>query len=68
MVALFSASVSSGSDRYALNEMHDLLSVAASVTVLTDGMRPEAEFPENVFVRTETIKRFAGESRIEKVV
>lgn len=57
-----------GNGRYALNEVHDLLSVAASVTVLTDGMRPEAEFPENVFVRTEKIKRFAGESRIEKVV
>lgn len=57
-----------GNGPYALNEVHDLLSVAASVTVLTDGMRPEAEFPENVFVRTEKIKRFAGESRIEKVV
>lgn len=57
-----------GNGQYALNEVHDLLSVAASVTVLTDGMRPEAEFPENVFVRTEKIKRFAGESRIEKVV
>ena len=57
-----------GNGQYALNEVHDLLSVAASVTVLTDGMRPEAEFPENVFVRTEKIKRFAGESRIDKVV
>lgn len=57
-----------GNGQYALNEVHDLLPVAASVTVLTDGMRPEAEFPENVFVRTEKIKRFAGESRIEKVV
>ncbi|MCL2216266.1 MAG: NAD(P)/FAD-dependent oxidoreductase [Defluviitaleaceae bacterium] len=54
-----------GNGQYALHEAEDLLSLAASVTLLTDEEEPEADFPEAVIVRKEKIvKIFGGPARV----
>ena len=49
-----------GSGLYALHEAEDLLPLAASVTLLTDGQEPEADFPESVIIRKEKITEIFG--------
>ena len=51
-----------GSSAYALHEAEDLLPIAKSVTVLTNGAEPQVEFPENVSVRTEKIQEVVGQA------
>ena len=53
-----------GTGAYALHEVQDLLPIAKSVTVLTDGKRPTANFPENVAVKTQKISEVCGKSGI----
>jgi len=51
-----------GSGAYALHEAEDLLPIAKSVTILTDGKKPTVEFPEEVQVRTEKISEICGQA------
>ena len=51
-----------GSGAYALHEAEVLLPLAAKVTVLTNGERPQADFPPQVTVRTEKIQSLDGET------
>ena len=53
-----------GSSAYALHEVEDLLPIAKSVTVLTNGKKPTAQFPKNVIVKTEKIKEVCGQAGI----
>ncbi|MCL2224407.1 MAG: NAD(P)/FAD-dependent oxidoreductase [Defluviitaleaceae bacterium] len=49
-----------GSGAYALHEVKDLLPLASSVTVLTNGREPEIKFPAAVTIRTEKIREITG--------
>jgi len=51
-----------GSSAYALHEVEDLLPIAKSVTVLTNGVEPQVAFPENVTVKTEKIQEVTGQA------
>ena len=54
-----------GNGAYALHEAMDLLPIAKSVTVLTNGKEKLlAKFPENITVRTEKILEICGQSGI----
>jgi thioredoxin reductase (NADPH) len=46
-----------GNSVYALREAQDLLPIAKSVTVLTNGQAAAVKFPENIIVRTEKIEK-----------
>ncbi len=50
-----------GSGEYALNEVKELLPLAASVTVFTNGEQPAVKFPAEVGVVTEKIKCLGGD-------
>ncbi|HOJ35890.1 MAG TPA: NAD(P)/FAD-dependent oxidoreductase [Clostridiales bacterium] len=54
-----------GHSEYALHEVKELLPIASKVSVLTNGMAPDAEFPENVKVYTSKIKRLFGSETLE---
>lgn len=56
-----------GAGDYALHESEVLFNVANSVTVLTNGEKAAADFPENISVITEKIDSFEGNSKIENI-
>lgn len=45
-----------GAGKYALGEVNDLLPIAGSVSLLTNGKDPEIDFPENVKIYKEKIE------------
>ena len=49
-----------GNGSYALHEVEDLLPLAASVTLLTDGREPEVAFPDSVTIRNEKVLEAFG--------
>ena len=49
-----------GSGKYALHEAQELLPIAGSVTVLTDGTSPEVEFPSEIKVDERKISHLDG--------
>ena len=53
-----------GNGAYALHEAEDLLPIAKTVTVLTNGKKPMAKFPKSVIVKTEKIKEVCGQAGI----
>ncbi len=53
-----------GNGAYALHEVEDLLPVASRVTVLTNGLRSEAEFPGKVAVIEKKIRRLLGKEKL----
>lgn len=57
-----------GSGDYALHEAELLLNVTDSVTVLTNGEKLTASFPENIIVKTDKIQSFSGNIKIDRVV
>ena len=57
-----------GNGEFALHEIHDLLPVAGSVTLLTNGEEPSFPLPEGVTADTRKIASLEGESRLEQVV
>ena len=57
-----------GSGEYALHEALELLPIAKSVTILTNGQPLTFTPPENLLVNTNPIKALAGQSILEKVV
>ena len=56
-----------GAGGYALHEASELLPVAASVTVLTNGAAPAAEFPPETAVETKKIAALYGEGTLKGV-
>jgi len=51
-----------GNSAYALHEAQDLLPIAKSVTVLTNGKKPVIDFPANIIVKTGKIKEICAQS------
>ncbi|MCL1788389.1 MAG: NAD(P)/FAD-dependent oxidoreductase [Defluviitaleaceae bacterium] len=51
-----------GSSAYALHEVEDLLPIAKTVTLLTNGVEPLVKFPESVTVKTEKILEVTGQA------
>lgn len=51
-----------GSSEYALNEVSELINLAGSVTVFTNGEAPTVDFPEGVAVVTEKLLRISGDA------
>lgn len=56
-----------GSGEYALHEASELLRLAGSVTVFTDGEAPTADFPENTTVVTDKLARINGGDTVQSV-
>lgn len=56
-----------GSGDYALHEAAELLPLASSVTVLTNGKEPQAAFPEEIKVEPRKISELAGEGTLSEV-
>lgn len=56
-----------GNGEFALHEIKDLLPVASSVTLLTNGDELKTEMPYEVKVDTRKIKSFEGDARLKKV-
>jgi thioredoxin reductase (NADPH) len=57
-----------GAGEYALHEAMELLPLARSVTLLTDGEEPPAELPEGLLVRKEKVEAVEGDDRLRDVV
>ena len=53
-----------GADSYALHEVEDLLPLAKTVTLLTNGATPSVTFPASVIVRTEKITEVLGKPHV----
>lgn len=56
-----------GSGEYAVHEAEELVHVASSVMLLTDGIEPQAVFPAGVKINTKKIASLEGSERLEKV-
>lgn len=56
-----------GAGSYALHEAQTLLPIVRSVTVLTDGAKPEAEFPKEIPVATGKIDSLYGGTVLEGI-
>ncbi len=56
-----------GAGDYALHEALELLPVASNVTILTDGEKPAADFPEDFTVETKKISSLEGGATLEGV-
>jgi len=56
-----------GNSQYALSEVRELLPIASSVTLLTNGEKPDVKFPPEVKKRTDKIKEIKGDKIITGV-
>ncbi|MCL2570948.1 MAG: NAD(P)/FAD-dependent oxidoreductase [Defluviitaleaceae bacterium] len=56
-----------GHSQYALSEAKELLPLAKSVTILTNGNDPEIDFPPELTLRKEKINEVLGETRLTGV-
>ena len=56
-----------GSGQYALNEVREIMPVANSVTLLTNGEEPTADFPDEVAINKTPIKQLTGDDHLEFV-
>ena len=57
-----------GAGSYALHEALELLPVASSVTVLTNGAEPETAFPSEIRIETKKVAALTGEKGLSGVV
>ncbi len=57
-----------GSGEYALSELKELLPLAGSAVVLTDGQSPAVAFPDGIEVITEKITAVRGNGKLEEIV
>lgn len=57
-----------GNGEFALHEINDLLPLAASVTLVTNGSDVSMVFPENVTVITSRIAELKGDGKFEKII
>lgn len=55
-----------GNGDYAIGEIEELLPVAKSVTMLTNGLKP-IEYRSDINVNTKKIREFRGNNKIEKI-
>ncbi len=56
-----------GSGEYALHEANEISAVAKSVTILTNGSEPTANFPENMIINKKEVAQIEGTERVEKI-
>jgi len=56
-----------GHSQYALSEANDLLPIAKSVYVLTNGLEPDVEFPPDVVICKEKINEILGKRKVSGV-
>ncbi|MCI1966097.1 MAG: NAD(P)/FAD-dependent oxidoreductase [Oscillospiraceae bacterium] len=56
-----------GAGDYAMHEASELLPIASSVTILTDGKEPQAAFPKEMTVKTEKIAKLSGGAAVQGV-
>ncbi|MHB1150933.1 MAG: NAD(P)/FAD-dependent oxidoreductase [Eubacteriales bacterium] len=56
-----------GSGEYAAHEAEELIHIAASVTLLTDGTEPQTVFPDGVTIITKKITALEGGEQLENV-
>lgn len=56
-----------GYGKYALSEAEELMKIANSVTILTNGKTPEFKINENIKVINTPIKQFHGETKLEQI-
>lgn len=56
-----------GSGEYARHEVQELLSVAGSVTLLTDGTEPQADFPSAVGIQKSPVAALRGADKLESI-
>lgn len=56
-----------GSGEYAVQEAKELLPMAASVTILTDGKEPETAIPDGIGVDTRKIAKLTGGERLSGI-
>ena len=57
-----------GSGDYALQEIQELLPIANSVTMLTNGVEPLVEIDGKIAVNTKKVKQFKGDKKIRAVL
>lgn len=57
-----------GSGNYALSETNDLINIAKTVTILTNGEKAPEFRAENVDIITKPIEEIKGENKVEEVV
>ena len=57
-----------GSGDYALHEVNALKDLVNKVTLVTNGVEPSVEFPENVEINTKKISELKGEPNLEALV
>lgn len=56
-----------GNSEYALHEVNELLPIVGGVTLLTNGLEPEVEFPAEVEMIKEKISELEGEQFLEAI-
>ena len=57
-----------GAGEYALHEAMELLPLAKSVTLLTNGEKPSVQIPEEILVREEKVTSVEGDERLRAAV
>lgn len=57
-----------GEGNYALNEAIELLPIAKSVTIVTNGAEPTVAVNDGINVRTEKILSISGETSVEEII
>lgn len=57
-----------GHSSYALHEAKELAGTSATVTILTNGKKPEFDLPDNIKINTKKIKEVAGKGFVEDVI
>ena len=57
-----------GSGEYALHESQELAAIAKSVTILTNGVSANAQFPDAMTVIEKPIEQITGQERVEGVL
>lgn len=57
-----------GSGEYAAHEARELIHVASSVTLLTNGSEPQTVFPAGVKIKTKRIAALKGSERLEHIL
>lgn len=56
-----------GAGRFALNELNELIPIARSVTLVTNGAEPTEEFPPEIKIIKEPIESLSGKEKLEAV-
>ena len=56
-----------GSGKYAISETNDLINIADTITILTNGEKAPEFRADNVTVDTKEIKAIKGDKRVEEI-